>query len=71
MSTYDITYLIIGIIVVALVFLLWVVLFPIFVKKPTKNGLKYDWRYKESKTEEIKINSEHLNNISVGKEREE
>lgn len=70
MTTYDITYLIIGIMTVVLVFLLWTVLFLILVNKPTKNELKYSWSYKELKTEETKINPEYLNGIPIGDEHD-
>lgn len=68
MTTYNITYLIIGIVTVVLVFLLWTVLFPILMNKPTKNDLKYSWNYKGM--EETKINPEHLNSIPIGDEHD-
>ena len=70
MTTYDITYLIIGIIAIVLIFLLWTVLFSILMNKPTKNELKYSWRYRESETEKTKINPEHLNSIPIGDEHD-
>ena len=70
MTTYDITYLIIGIMALVLLLLLWTGLFPFLMNKPTKNDLKYDWRYRESEMEKIKINPEHLNNVSIGDEHD-